>query len=83
MDDLDRIGAEMRRIVKDALPVSREVWPRGQAIQFFRQEGEEYKAQIIEDLPEDEEITLYRQGEFVDGKLARFLHQPQARCERR
>ncbi|MEJ2384263.1 MAG: threonine--tRNA ligase [Xanthomonadales bacterium] len=74
MDDLDRIGAEMRRIVEDALPVSREVWPRGQAIQFFRQEGEEYKAQIIEDLPEDEEISVYRQGEFVD--LCRGPHVP-------
>jgi threonyl-tRNA synthetase len=74
MDDLDRIGAEMRRIVKDALPVQREVWHRGEAIQFFRQEGEEYKAQIIEDLPEGEEITLYRQGEFVD--LCRGPHVP-------
>jgi len=74
MEDLDRIGAEMRRIVKDALPVTREVWSRGQAIQFFRQEGEEYKAKIIEDLPESEEITLYRQGEFVD--LCRGPHVP-------
>ena len=74
MEDLDRIGAEMRRIVKDALPVTREVWTRGRAIQFFRQEGEEYKAQIIEDLPEDEEITLYRQGEWVD--LCRGPHVP-------
>ena len=74
MEDLDRIGAEMRRIAKDALPVSREVWPRGQAIQFFRQEGEEYKAQIIEDLPEGEEISVYRQGEFVD--LCRGPHVP-------
>jgi threonyl-tRNA synthetase len=62
MEDLDRIGAEMRRIVKDALPVSREVWPRGQAIQFFRQE------------PGDEEISVYRQGEFVD--LCRGPHVP-------
>jgi len=74
MEDLDRIGAEMRRIVKDALPVQREVWARGEAIQFFRQEGEEYKARIIEDLPEGEEITLYRQGEFVD--LCRGPHVP-------
>ena len=73
-DDLDRIAAEMRRIAKDALPVTREVWPRGQAIQFFRQEGEEYKAQIIEDLPEDEEISVYRQGDFVD--LCRGPHVP-------
>ncbi len=74
MDDLDRIGAEMRRIVKDALPVKREVWRRGEAIQYFRQEKEEYKAKIIEDLPEGEEITLYRQGEFVD--LCRGPHVP-------
>jgi threonyl-tRNA synthetase len=74
MDDLDRIGAEMRRIVKDALPVKREVWQRGEAIQYFRQEKEEYKAKIIEDLPEGEEITLYRQGEFVD--LCRGPHVP-------
>jgi len=74
MDDLDRIAAEMRRIVEDALPVQREVWPRGQAIQFFRQEGEEYKAEIIEDLPEGEEISVYRQGDFVD--LCRGPHVP-------
>ena len=74
IEDLDRIAAEMRRIVKDALPVQREVWPRGQAIQFFRQEGEEYKAEIIEDLPEDEVISVYRQGDFVD--LCRGPHVP-------
>ena len=73
-DDLDRIGAEMRRIVKDALPVKREIWQRGEAIQFFRQENEEYKAKIIEDLPRGEDITLYRQGEFVD--LCRGPHVP-------
>ena len=73
-DDLDHIGAEMRRIVKDALPVKREIWQRGEAIQFFRQENEEYKAKIIEDLPRGEDITLYRQGEFVD--LCRGPHVP-------
>ncbi len=74
MEDLERIDAEMRRIVKNALPVQREVWHRGEAIQFFRQENEEYKAKIIEDLPEGEDITLYRQGEFVD--LCRGPHVP-------
>ena len=74
LDDLDRIGAEMRRIVKDALPVKREVWHRDEAIQFFGQENEEYKAKIIEDLPRGEDITLYRQGEFVD--LCRGPHVP-------
>ena len=73
-DDLDRIGAEMRRIVKDALPVKREVWQRGEAIQFFAQENEEYKAKIIEDLPRGEDIKVYRQGEFVD--LCRGPHVP-------
>ncbi|MFC1796300.1 threonine--tRNA ligase [Pseudomonadota bacterium] len=74
MEDLDRIGAEMRRIARDELPVTREVWHRGQAIQFFRQEKETYKAEIIEGLPEDEEVSLYRQGEWVD--LCRGPHVP-------
>jgi len=73
-EDLDRIGAEMRRLVKDAIPVEREVWERGPAVQFFTQEGEEYKAEIIADLPEDEEISLYRQGDFID--LCRGPHVP-------
>jgi threonyl-tRNA synthetase len=47
---------------------------RGEAIQFFRQEGEEYKAKIIEDIPEDQEISLYRQGDFID--LCRGPHVP-------
>ncbi|HET6565173.1 MAG TPA: threonine--tRNA ligase, partial [Xanthomonadales bacterium] len=73
-EDLDRIAAEMRRIAKDALPVAREVMARGEAIQFFRQQGEVYKAEIIESIPEGEEIGLYRQGEFVD--LCRGPHVP-------
>jgi len=74
MEDLDRIAAEMRRIAKDALPVTREVWSRGQAIQYFEQEKELYKAEIIRDLPEGEDISLYRQGEWVD--LCRGPHVP-------
>jgi len=74
MEDLDRIAAEMRRIVKDATPVEREVWHRGEAIQYFLQEKESYKAEIIEGLPEDEDISLYRQGEWVD--LCRGPHVP-------
>jgi threonyl-tRNA synthetase len=73
-EDLDKIASEMRRLVKDALPVERIVMGRGEAIQFFRQEGEEYKAQIIEDIPEGEELSLYRQGEFID--LCRGPHVP-------
>jgi threonyl-tRNA synthetase len=73
-EDLERISAEMRRIVKDALPLSREVWARDDAIRFFREAGEEYKAEIIADLPEGEELSVYRQGEFVD--LCRGPHVP-------
>ncbi len=73
-EDIDRIASEMRRLVKDAIPVEREVWERGPAVQFFKQEGEAYKAEIIRDLPEDEEISLYRQGDFID--LCRGPHVP-------
>ena len=73
-EDIDRIAAEMRRIVKDATPVERTVMPRGAAVQHFRQEGEEYKAEIIESIPEGEEISLYRQAEFMD--LCRGPHVP-------
>ncbi len=73
-DDLDRIASEMRRLVKDHLPVERIVMGRGEAIQFFRQKGEEYKAQIIESIPEGEALSLYSQGEFTD--LCRGPHVP-------
>ena len=73
-EDLERISAEMRSIVKDALPVSREVWARDDAIRFFREKGEGYKAEIIADLPGGEQLSVYRQGEFVD--LCRGPHVP-------
>jgi len=73
-EDIDHIAAEMRRLVKDAVPVHRELMSRGQAIQHFRQEGEQYKAEIIASIPEGEEISLYRQGEFMD--LCRGPHVP-------
>jgi threonyl-tRNA synthetase len=73
-DDMDRIASEMRRLVKDHLPVERLVMSRGEAIQFFRQKGEEYKAKIIEAIPEGDELSLYRQGEFTD--LCRGPHVP-------
>ena len=73
-EDIDHIAAEMRRLVKDAVPVHRELMGRGQAIQHFRQEGEQYKAEIIASIPEGEEISLYRQGEFMD--LCRGPHVP-------
>ena len=73
-EDLDKIASEMRRLVKDAIPVSRAEMSRGEAIQFFRQKEEEYKAQIIESIPEGEVLSLYQQGEFID--LCRGPHVP-------
>ncbi|MGK2925787.1 MAG: threonine--tRNA ligase [Lysobacterales bacterium] len=73
-EDIEGISAEMQRIVKAALPVSREVWSRDDAVRFFREQGEAYKAEIIGDLPADEELSLYRQGDFVD--LCRGPHVP-------
>ena len=73
-EDLDKIAAEMRRLVKDAIPVSRIEMSRGEAIQFFSQKEEIYKAQIIESIPEGEVLSLYKQGEFID--LCRGPHVP-------
>ncbi len=73
-DDLEHIEARMREIVARDEPVTREVWERAEAIRFFTDQGEHYKAEIIQDLPEDEEISLYRQGEFID--LCRGPHLP-------
>jgi len=73
-EDLDRIEARMHEIAKRDLRVERSVMPRDQAAEFFRRQGEEYKAQIIEAIPQGEDISLYRQGEFVD--LCRGPHVP-------
>ena len=73
-DDLAVIEARMTEIVKRDEPLLREVWERSAGIRFFKENGEHYKAQIIEDLPPDEEITLYRQGDFID--LCRGPHLP-------
>jgi threonyl-tRNA synthetase len=73
-EDLERIEARMREIVDRDEPIVREVWKRRDAIEFFRALGEEYKAQIIEDIPANEDLTLYRQGDFID--LCRGPHLP-------
>ncbi len=65
-EDLAAIEKRMAEIAKRDLAVQREVWERSEAIQFFKDQGEHYKAQIIESIPGDEAITLYRQGNFVD-----------------
>ena len=73
-EDLEKIEARMREIVARDEAVTREVWDRDRAIEFYKGQGEHYKAEIIEDLPEEEEVTLYRQGGFVD--LCRGPHLP-------
>ena len=64
--DLETIEARMKDIVDRDEPIKREVWERDKAAEFFRGMGEAYKAEIIESIPSDEPLTLYRQGEFID-----------------
>jgi threonyl-tRNA synthetase len=73
-EDLALIEQRMKEIVERDEPISREVWERDKAIEFFRGLGEEYKARIIEDIPPNESLTLYRQGDFID--LCRGPHLP-------
>ncbi|MCJ8353202.1 threonine--tRNA ligase [Novacetimonas hansenii] len=65
-EDFPRIEARMREIVDANAPFTREIWPREEAIRFFEERGERFKAELIRDLPEDEEISIYRQGEWLD-----------------
>jgi threonyl-tRNA synthetase len=65
-EDLESIEKEMRRIVERGEAFTREVWNRDEAIAYFKEKGEYYKAELIEDLPEDEEIKIYKQGEWLD-----------------
>ena len=77
LEDLERIEAKMREIVDRDEPIRREVWARDEAIRHFESIGEKYKAEIIRDLPEDEEISVYRQGQWKD--LCRGPHLPSTR----
>jgi threonyl-tRNA synthetase len=72
-DDLEKIEARMHEIVRRDEPITREVWDRDAAIAFFAGIGERYKAEYIAEIPEDEEISLYRQGGFVDLCLGPHL----------
>ncbi len=65
-DDLDAIEAEMKKIIKNGAKLERFALPRAEAIQLMEEKGEPYKVELIKDLPEDAEISFYRQGEFVD-----------------
>jgi threonyl-tRNA synthetase len=73
-EDLPKIEAEMQKIVAEKLPVSRSVKSRDEAVAHFRGIGEHYKAEIIESIPANEELSLYSQGEFTD--LCRGPHVP-------
>ena len=72
--DLETIEKRMQEIVDRDEAIEREVWERDKAAEFFRGIGEAYKAEIIESIPSDEDLTLYRQGEFID--LCRGPHLP-------
>ena len=72
--DLEIIETRMKEIVDRDEPIEREVWERDTAAEFFRGIGEEYKAEIIESIPSEEDLTLYRQGDFID--LCRGPHLP-------
>lgn len=65
-EDLPKIEAEMKKIVKENLAITRFTKPRAEAIEFFKEKNEPYKVELIENLPEDSEISFYQQGEFVD-----------------
>ena len=66
VEDLEKIEAEMKKVVKEALPITRFTKSREDAIAYFKEKEEPYKVELIEDLPEDAEISFYQQGEFVD-----------------
>ncbi len=73
-EDIAAIEARMNEIAKREIPVSREVWPRDKAVEFFKSMGENYKAEIIASIPSAEDVSLYRQGDFID--LCRGPHVP-------
>ena len=65
-EDLQKIEAEMKKIIKENLPVKPFILPRDEAIKLMRDRGEDYKVEHIGDLPEDDEISFYQQGEYID-----------------
>ena len=73
-EDLTAIEAKMKALVKENISIERSVLPRDEAIEFFRDLGEAYKAEIIKSIPSNEALSLYRQGEFID--LCRGPHAP-------
>ncbi len=74
LEDLPKIEAKMKEIVEKGASFTREVWDRDEAIAYFKNKGENYKAELIRDLPETETITIYKQGNWLD--LCRGPHMP-------
>ena len=73
-EDLEKIEAKMQQLVSDNISVSRSVLSRDEAVSFFKNQGEKYKAEIIESIPADQDLSLYNQGDFTD--LCRGPHVP-------
>ncbi|CAO3417514.1 threonine--tRNA ligase [Azospirillum doebereinerae] len=73
-DDLEKIEAKMREIVAADVPLVREVWSRDDAVAYFKNLGEHYKAELIEAIPQGEPVSIYRQGDWLD--LCRGPHAP-------
>jgi threonyl-tRNA synthetase len=73
-EDLIAIEKRMTELARKDFPVIREVWPRDKAVEYFKSIGEHYKAEIIASIPAGEEVSLYREGDFVD--LCRGPHVP-------
>ena len=73
-EDLTKIEQKMAELAKQDFPIVREAWERDKAVEFFKNSGEHYKAEIIASIPADQEIGLYREGNFVD--LCRGPHVP-------
>jgi threonyl-tRNA synthetase len=73
-EDLEAIEKRMAELAKKDFPVTREVWPRDKAVEFFKSIGEHYKAELIAAIPSAEDVSLYREGDFID--LCRGPHVP-------
>ena len=73
-EDLEAIEKRMAELAKKDIPVTREVWQRDRAVEFFLSIGEKYKAELIAAIPADQEVSLYREGDFID--LCRGPHVP-------
>jgi threonyl-tRNA synthetase len=73
-EDLEKIEKRMKELAKKDIPVEREVWPRDKAVEFFKSIDEHYKAEIIASIPADQDVSLYREGDFID--LCRGPHVP-------